>query len=241
MGRVEGEAEKVRRFGEFAYAAKTWHAERRVIARVEASDRGADSRFVVTNLAGTPRWLYEAVYCARGQAENLIKAHKLPPRLGPDLVQQGHRQPVPAGAAHRRLLAPAHPARLGAEEVVLARGPVRHDPPRADQGGRAGSPSWRPGSSSRCRPAIPTGAASCCSPPGPRGRPEPRGGVPRPSPSSATHQPRITAPPAPQLSTTVSVTAPSTLTNLVHNSGYSVYAHRCRERRSSALVRDGAA
>jgi hypothetical protein len=48
-----------------------------VIARVEASDRGADSRFVVTNLAGTPRWLYEMVYCARGQAENLVKAHKL--------------------------------------------------------------------------------------------------------------------------------------------------------------------
>ena len=46
-----------------------------------------------------------------------------PPRLGPDLVQQGDRQPVPPGAAHRRLLAPAHPARLGAEAVVLARRP----------------------------------------------------------------------------------------------------------------------
>ena len=77
MRRVEGEAAKVRRYGEFAYAAQTWHTERRVIARVEASDKGADSRFVVTNLAGTPRWLYEAVYCARGQAENLVKAHKL--------------------------------------------------------------------------------------------------------------------------------------------------------------------
>jgi Transposase DDE domain group 1 len=77
LERVEGGAAKVRRFGEFAYAAKTWGVERRVIARIEASDRGADSRFVVTNLAGTPRWLYEVVYCARGQAENLIKAHKL--------------------------------------------------------------------------------------------------------------------------------------------------------------------
>jgi hypothetical protein len=77
LGRIEGEALKVRRYGEFAYAAGTWESERRVIARVEASDRGSDSRFVVTNVAGTPRWLYEAVYCARGQAENLIKAHKL--------------------------------------------------------------------------------------------------------------------------------------------------------------------
>ncbi len=76
IGRVEGEATKVRRYGEFAYAAKTWSTERRVIARVEASDRGSDSRFIVTNLTGTPQWLYETVYCARGQAENLIKAHK---------------------------------------------------------------------------------------------------------------------------------------------------------------------
>jgi hypothetical protein len=76
IGRVEGEATKVRRYGEFAYAAKTWSTERRVIARVEASDRGSDSRFIVTNLTGTPQWLYETLYCARGQAENLIKAHK---------------------------------------------------------------------------------------------------------------------------------------------------------------------
>jgi hypothetical protein len=77
MRRVQGEAAKVRRYGEFAYAAETWNTEGRVIARVEASERGADSRFVVTNLAGTPRWLYEVVYCARGQAENLVKAHKV--------------------------------------------------------------------------------------------------------------------------------------------------------------------
>src|SRR3954451_11714167 len=76
LERVEGGADKVRRFGEFAYAAETWNAERHVIARVEVSDKGADSRFIVTNLAGTPRWLYEVVYCARGQAENLVKAHK---------------------------------------------------------------------------------------------------------------------------------------------------------------------
>jgi hypothetical protein len=77
LTRVERGAAKVRRFSEFVYAAKTWHVGRRVIARIEASDRGTDSRFIVTNLAGTPRWLYETVYCARGQAENLVKAHKL--------------------------------------------------------------------------------------------------------------------------------------------------------------------
>ncbi len=79
VARVEeqGKGGKVRRYAEFRYAAKTWPVERQVIARVEASAQGSDTRFIVTNLKGTPRWLYEAVYCARGQAENLIKAHKL--------------------------------------------------------------------------------------------------------------------------------------------------------------------
>jgi hypothetical protein len=77
LARVNGEAEKARRYGEFRYAARTWQVERQVVARVEASPQGSDSRFIITNLAGTPRWLYESVYCQRGQAENLIKAHKL--------------------------------------------------------------------------------------------------------------------------------------------------------------------
>jgi hypothetical protein len=39
--------------------------------------RPRDIRFVVTNLDhGSPEWLYDSVYCARGQAENLIKLHK---------------------------------------------------------------------------------------------------------------------------------------------------------------------
>jgi hypothetical protein len=67
---------KVRGYGELIYAARSWRQERRVIARVEASDQGCDSRFVVTNLGGKAKALYERVYCARGQMENLIKAHK---------------------------------------------------------------------------------------------------------------------------------------------------------------------
>jgi hypothetical protein len=72
----KGADAKVRRFADLRYAAATWRAERRVIARVEASARGADRRYVVTNLTGRSKHLYERVYCARGQAENLIKAHK---------------------------------------------------------------------------------------------------------------------------------------------------------------------
>jgi hypothetical protein len=76
--RAEEDADKIRSFGDFRYAAKSWKdKERRVITRIEATRQGSDTRFVVTNLSGTPRWLYEVLYCGRGQAENLIKAHKL--------------------------------------------------------------------------------------------------------------------------------------------------------------------
>jgi hypothetical protein len=73
---LAGAVGKVRRYGSFGYAAKGWRQERRVVARVEASAQGTDTRFVVTNLADKPKRLYERVYCARGQMENLIKAHK---------------------------------------------------------------------------------------------------------------------------------------------------------------------
>ena len=55
LGRLAGEADKVRRYGDFRYAATSWKVERRVIARVEAGPQGADSRFIVTNLRGLPR------------------------------------------------------------------------------------------------------------------------------------------------------------------------------------------
>ena len=38
---------------------------------------GSDARFVVTNLPGRGKVLYENVYCARGRMENLIKDMKL--------------------------------------------------------------------------------------------------------------------------------------------------------------------
>ena len=46
-------------------------------ARIEATRQGLDIRYVVTNIdCGSAWWLYESLYCARGQAENLIKLHK---------------------------------------------------------------------------------------------------------------------------------------------------------------------
>ena len=75
--RAEGQAPVVRRYTETRYGARSWRRERRVAARIEASTLGLDIRYVVTNLTrGSAEWLYDTLYCARGQAENLIKLHK---------------------------------------------------------------------------------------------------------------------------------------------------------------------
>jgi len=75
--RAIGQLDKVRDFATTRYAAKSWSRPRRVLARIEATKKGADVRYIVTNLTkGTARRLYESIYCARGQAENLIKRHK---------------------------------------------------------------------------------------------------------------------------------------------------------------------
>ena len=68
---------KVRRFKEFYDSAQSWSRVERIIARVEAGPEGTDTRLIVTNLAGgRPKKLYQGIYCARGQAENHIKAWK---------------------------------------------------------------------------------------------------------------------------------------------------------------------
>ena len=75
--RAEAQAPTLRRYGETRYGAKSWGCTRRVAARIEASTMGLDIRYVVTNLkVGSAEWLYDTLYCERGQAENLIKLHK---------------------------------------------------------------------------------------------------------------------------------------------------------------------
>jgi hypothetical protein len=65
-------------YTETRYAARTWEQERRVVikaevVRLEGRDPRDNARFVVTNLRQTPRFVYEDVYCARGDIENRIK------------------------------------------------------------------------------------------------------------------------------------------------------------------------
>jgi len=70
-----GQAARV--FVEFVYQTRqSWSCARRVVAKAEYLDKGANPRFVVTSLP-TQDWaareLYEQLYCARGEMENRIK------------------------------------------------------------------------------------------------------------------------------------------------------------------------
>ena len=187
-GRGRG-ADKVRRYGEFRYAARTWPVERQVVARVEASPQGSDSRFVVTNLAGAPRWLYEDVYCARGQAENLIKAHKL--HLASDRTSCSK-----ATANQFRLL--VHTAAYWLLHTLRGLAPktsfwrnAQFDTIRLALIKVAGRVTEMV---TRIKVALPSAYpyrdSLRCSPPAPSScRPEPRGSVPRPSPSPQPNNP----------------------------------------------------
>jgi len=74
--RATRSAAKMRSFATLSYGAKSWNKERRIAARIEATQKGLDIRYVVTSLKGTAKHLYETVYCGRGRAENFIKWHK---------------------------------------------------------------------------------------------------------------------------------------------------------------------
>jgi hypothetical protein len=65
-------------YGETSYAARSWPHKRRVIIKAEVTrhpgrEAKDNPRFVVTNLQQTPTFIYEDVYCARGDIENRIK------------------------------------------------------------------------------------------------------------------------------------------------------------------------
>jgi len=64
-------------FAELSYGAKTWTKRRRVIARLEHGPKGANPRYVVTNLEGDGKELYKQLYCQRGEMENRIKEQQL--------------------------------------------------------------------------------------------------------------------------------------------------------------------
>ena len=83
-------AANVREFAQFDYqTVRSWSRARRVIGKAEVTAQGPNPRFVVTNLPGpgfqddgdpprfTPARLYEELYCARGEMENVLKQQTL--------------------------------------------------------------------------------------------------------------------------------------------------------------------
>ena len=74
-----GKAARV--FKDFRYRTRqSWSRPRRVVAKAEYLDKGANPRFVVTSLPAEQidaRTLYEQLYCARGEMENRIKEQQL--------------------------------------------------------------------------------------------------------------------------------------------------------------------
>src|ERR1019366_5492556 len=73
---VTGHTEHV--YGEADYAAGSWKRERRMIIKAEVvqaegKEPKDNPRFVITNMRQSPQWIYEKVYCQRGEIENRIK------------------------------------------------------------------------------------------------------------------------------------------------------------------------
>ena len=81
LGQAEEESRRTgkpaRRFKDFMWSTReSWSRRRRVVAKAEWTQGEANPRFVVTSLApeeNEARYLYETVYCARGEMENRIK------------------------------------------------------------------------------------------------------------------------------------------------------------------------
>jgi len=74
----ETTGEPARLFTELTYQTlNSWSRARRVVAKAEHLERGANPRFVVTTLDEDARALYEDIYCARGEMENRIKEQQL--------------------------------------------------------------------------------------------------------------------------------------------------------------------
>jgi hypothetical protein len=77
----EQTSKPARKFCDFTYITrKSWSRRRRVIGKAEHLAKGSNPRFLVTSLSAQPypaRYLYEKIYCARGEMENRIKEQQL--------------------------------------------------------------------------------------------------------------------------------------------------------------------
>src|SRR5258708_35572004 len=122
---------------QFRDAGQSWSRVERIIARVEAGIEGTDTRFIVTSLeGGRAKHLYQRLYCARGQAENHIKAwknHLAADRTSCHAAEANQfRLFLHAGAywllwSMRRVM-PKHSVCRGLELLTFSAAPFQHSP-----------------------------------------------------------------------------------------------------------------
>ena len=116
----------VRDYTETRYAAKSWLHPRRVVARIEATRKGLDVRYVVTNITyGAAGWLYDSLYCARGSREP-DQAAQEPIGLRPDQLSFAACQSDAIDPAHSCLLADAYGARCHPRAATVGQRRVLH-------------------------------------------------------------------------------------------------------------------
>jgi len=76
LSRRSGKTEHI--YGEVHYAARKWRCPRRMVIKAEVvrapgKEPKDNPRCLITNMKQSPQWIYEQVYCQRGDIENRIK------------------------------------------------------------------------------------------------------------------------------------------------------------------------
>ena len=93
--------DKVRRFTDFYDGAASWSRTERIVARTETGPQGTDTRFVVTDLAGRSKALYETGLLPARRGREPHQGLEDPPRRRPYFLHKGRRQPVPVVSPRR--------------------------------------------------------------------------------------------------------------------------------------------
>ena len=130
-------------FKDFTWSTlDSWSRDRRVIGKAEVTGGEANPRFVVTSLKPAEvggQYLYERIYCARGEMENRIKECQLDLFADPHFGGDHARQPTPLVVRFHGVCVAVRFAsyRLGANAVRP--GDLRHYPAQAAETRRPGA------------------------------------------------------------------------------------------------------
>ena len=140
----------VRGYAETTYRAGSWDRDRRVIARIEATEQGLHSlcRHQPGHRLGQVD-LRQPLLRARPSREP-DQAAQDPACLRPHQLPLGARQPSPPGLPHRRLLARPHHSRHHSEAARFSNGRVRHHQATAAENRRPHHRDRRPRPSRLC-------------------------------------------------------------------------------------------